>query len=283
MRGWMFVLALCGCDGVLGFGSPVQADARKQFFDAPSDSPFACVSGSTPAFSSLIHPYIAQSCTSYTHSSAANRAAALCASPTLTVSVGPIGGPLAAATGVDVLSPPDILVQAWLVPEGDVLIVYEFVGGANRYRRYAHQPDDSWLAIADLNLSTAGSTFSGLSLGPTPHLVHYDVNANFEELADDGSNTWATHVHAYTKAELNVALFDSPHLSGDGLRLIFVGASPATPSMQQMFFTDRRTIADTFRAAEPLQNVPLDVDAFLFDDCSRIVFSTGPLDYVQHA
>jgi hypothetical protein len=285
---WCVVL-LCACNSILGLRSTQPFDAA--YFDHPLDSPFSCpAAGNTPSFAPLGHRDIIKPCSMYTSSTSANRAAALCSDAMYPyVAVGPIDGPLAPAYGVD--TPPgtssDAIRRVWITPEGDVLILAEAVSSSLQWRRFQLQPDGSWAQIPDLGLQNIfGSLMSGVTRGPMPRLVWYAPNVatqQFQELGDDGSNTWQSVIGNYTHADLNVDTMTDPQLSADGLRLIFLGAAPGATS-SQLFYTDRATLTDRFRAAEPLSGAPYTIDAFLDDDCARLFYTGGfatEIDYVQ--
>ena len=172
-----------------------------------------------------------------------------------------------------VADPQNGLTKAWVVPEGDIVIVAGSVAGTPRFTRFQHQSDDTWLQISDLGIAANfGFTMGGLTAGPTPHLIRYDSNADFQEVIDDGSNTWATNVMpSYSRAELGVGnVLTNPYLSADGLRMTFIGSPPGANSPQAVYYTDRPTIADRFRAAEVLPGVPLEAEAFLDPTCARV-------------
>jgi hypothetical protein len=278
------VVVSCGCNGILGLGSTVAIDGR--LFDTPIDSPYSCpATGTTPHFSPTVHRDIAQNCVEYTISTTTGRAAAACSDPGQPpyIGDGAIDGSLAPASGIASITSPDSIAGVWLVPEGDVVIVAGLVAGTARFRRFQRAADGSWSSITDLNISAnSGFTMSGLTRGPAPHLVRYDINAEFEELGDDGSNMWATHVATFTRSTLGVGtVLTYPHLSGDGLRLLFI-ASPIGSSQQHVFYTDRARLGDPFRPADRLDELPVAIDTFLTDDCSRVYFTTGnEIGYAQ--
>jgi hypothetical protein len=112
---------------------------------------------------------------------------------------------------------------------------------------------------------------SGLTTGPNRHLIQYTTSSYFEELIDDGSNTWATLVSPpITDIELGVTTHGSPRLSADGLRLVFLGSPAGANTPQRLYYTDRATISDRFRPADLLPGVPENSDAFMDNNCARV-------------
>lgn len=283
------LLLICGCDQFFGLRNTVQVDAPPptdapdaQYFDAGLDAPFTCpTDGSVPVFLPQLHQDVLQDCFTYKVTST-GRAASLCTNDDGTpayVGVGPIDGTLSPALGVPIpaVGSGDFFTDVWITtaPAGDILIVAGYFSTTPRMFRYQEQGNGTWAQISDFGLAVNGApTMSGMSEGANPHVIRYDTAANFQELVDDGSNTWTTIITpSYAPADLGVGVHTYPQLSADGLRLTFVGSPPGTTGPQRIYYTSRAAITGRFAPAVPLSGVPFIADALMDPLCSRVYVS----------
>lgn len=248
-----------------------------QFFDAPSDAPFACPTGpEAPAFSPLFHQ-IVQDCTDYTASETTGRALAMCATEPPGVAEGPADGPLTLIPGLEIV-PGTTLSSPRLAPEGDELYVKQYpsmasFGGVTVYRKTG----TTWtatgsLAVPDADMISQQISFGTPSRGPTRRMfvMNGDGVAQEIELSDPSQPHL---INKYVATDLGLAyLSEAPNLSPDGLRLTLVGSG--TQRTLQLY-ASRTSLTERFPIPVPLPGVPRIDELFMTSDCSRVYFSAA--------
>lgn len=119
-------------------------------------------------------------------------------------------------------------------------------------------------------------TFSG----PGNGRILVTASDGIHELSDNGDGTW-TDIQVHSVAQLDLSsLSDGVTLTGDGLRMIFVGQPMGAPSLT-LLYADRPSIDAPFSAAFPMQTVEYFPNAFLTEDCARLyVWTLGTVFYV---
>ncbi len=282
MKSIAIVIAMCGCNQVFDLDSTRFVEPPREFFDAPSDAPFACPAGSfAPRFSPLLHQVFQQDCKDYVISTEAQRAMALCLDPDTfewRAAEGPIDGVLTPVPSFD--DPIFQLQFLRLAPEGDELIAVYYATARYEFRTYQRMPSGTWIRAADFGTTMSYLDISGPSRRPNRHVLRTGSDQQLHEFVQDAGGLW-TEVAAFTASELGVTFPGSPKLSADGLRLLLT-AAPPTASATRVMYSDRPTIQDRFRTAQPVEGVPRVLDAYMNDDCSRVYF--GGLEsvfYVQ--
>ena len=263
------MLALCGCNQIFGLPETHERPAvDAAYFDAPLDAPYACPStGTTPTFLRPLHQVIQQHCTDYMISSSAQVAMALCTTSNYDVVAarGLIDGMLDPVSGFEDAS--FELQRLRLAPEGDEVIATYYSVAMTRYefRTYRRQPDESWTRGPDVATEPSYFEFSAPSRRPDRRVLRTAADNHLHELAQDAAGAWS-EVASFLPSDLGVSYPGAPRLSADGLRLLMVDSGAVV-------YTDRPSIDAPFRHAEPLAGVPMVLDPYLTDDCSRIYFS----------
>ncbi|HSD90159.1 MAG TPA: hypothetical protein VLB44_21660 [Kofleriaceae bacterium] len=273
------LLALCACNQVFDLRSTKAIDARRDFFDAPLDAPYACpATGETPAFAPLFHQVIVQNCKDYAASQARHTGIALCDdqySGNYLLSDGPIDGPLTEIPGF--VDPLWFLQYLRASADGDELFAMYYSAGyqVRTFRRTT----GGWERRPDF-FDTAGYLeFSHPTNGPVRHAMHIDTTGKLLEFTEDAVGNW-TQIDSYTAAQLGIDFPGSPSLSGDGLRLMLYGRPGG--GAQHLAYTDRASLTDRFGPVRRLEGVPFVRDAMMTDDCSRVYFSgLESIFYVQ--
>jgi hypothetical protein len=285
MRRWWGLLALCACNELFGIDK-THALGRidAQYFDAMVDAPFSCPPvGTAPVFLTSPQQFVRQECLLYQYSSDADLAIADCVGM---LSQGTIGGPLAPIG--DLASSSTVFRQsAWLDPEGDQLIVQEQQSAVPAFVRYMHAGGDHWTRGGTLiwpGSLLAPYSASTPTRGVPRRMLALDNGGYLDEMIDDGSDTLQVH-RRYGQGELGIYNYEGPMLSADGLRMVVNGTVPDGMGNVHVavWYTDRPSIDDDFRAFTELPDVPSIPDPFLRDDCGRVYFSgIGSVWYVQH-
>jgi len=229
-----------------------------------------------PTFASSLIEILPRRCFSYTFSADVDLAVALCAdNNVLAIEEGPIDGALTPSTIA--LTIGENFQTPSLAPEGDLLIVRQFGGGANRFSAY-RRAGTGWawhrdvIDVPDDFLVTVGVP----SRGPSRRIL-VGGEAGLRELVEDPDG-W--RVHAETPwAALGVTFGAHPNLSEDGTRMTFLASSP---SPARMMYADRASLDEPFGAAREIPSLPeVTVGGFLTDDCGRFYF--GGLSSVFYA
>jgi len=273
MKSIAIVIAMCGCNQVFDLDSTQFVEPPREFFDAPIDAPFACpADSSTPRFSPFLRQVIQQDCRDYVVSAETQRALALCVDPDTyawVASEGPIDGFLTPAPGFE--DPVFELQFLRLAPEGDEAVAVYYATSTYEFRTYRRQSNGTWTRATDFGTTNAYLEISGPTRRPNRHVVRTGFDQKLHEFVQDDGGLW-TEVAAYTASELGVSYPGAPKLSSDGLRLLLNSTAPAS-SVPRVLYSDRPTIQDRFRAAQPLDGVPAVRDAYMNDDCSRVYFA----------
>ncbi len=286
------ILALaCGCNQVFGVqhtelvDSPPAVDAALP--------PVCPAIGTVPTFANELYQLQARYCSSYATSSDTDQAVALCNN---VVAAGTRDSELVPVA----MTPPSSPSYVRLAPEGDRML-------AGIYQTVAPYG----VVLHELSLDAAGATDRGVvfadkggayivastpTRGPVRAVVFSVYDAQLAasvliEIEDPGSG-W-TEKRRTPAETLGVSSVDEPHLSADGLRLVFVSYGgfvggdggpapepPTDPTMepaspdQPVFYTDRASRDEPFGMAKPLMTVPSFVQwPHLTEDCGRIYFS----------
>jgi hypothetical protein len=280
------LLAICGCNQVFGLEQTIPVAGDAQYFDAPADAPFACPPpGQTPQFSRLLHQ-IPQNCIEYSPSAAAGRAFAQCYEPRQQLAEGPLDGPF---TPVDAfaLAGGSHFDLAQLVPEGDEVIVRRWEDSSVVGRITVWHLDAAGTPTFDHDIQLPNNQtidsfvkFGAPSRGPLRRMIVQNGTGDPMEIEFDATGA-STLVASYKPADLgltNIAGI-APALTPDGLRSVLYAASSTASGM---FYTDRASLAETFRAASHLEHVPGAPDPYLTGACERLYFSSlGSIFWVQ--
>lgn len=284
MRFAGLLVALCGCNALFGLDQTVPLTIDAHYFDAPPDAPFTCpAAGGTPQFSRLLHQ-IPQRCGEYATSST-GRAIAMCFEPTMQLAEGPLDDTLTPIPEFAKSGPPN-LDHARYAPEGDELIVRRWDDGSVSGRILVYRRNDgAWTYDHDIKLPNNQAIdsfvrFGSPSRAPNRRLLVRNTTSDFDEIEIDATGA-STKIKTITPASIGLTNLAGivPNLSADGLRMVVYGASS---TMSGMFYTDRASLADSFRAATLLDDVPGAGDPFLSEDCSRLYFSAiGSVFWVQ--
>jgi hypothetical protein len=269
------LVALCGCNSVLGVHSTEKRDAAMPYYDAPFDAPFACPPlGTAPRFTNVLRQAVFQDCTDYTTSAAAGLAVASCSNA---ISAGPIDMPLT------VIVPLSTSVQYYrprLSPEGDAILMFVYDTTSGQHFEEFREVGGTWTLTEILPFAVAGDIISAPTRSPNRHVLVVGTDASLHEMADQGGNVW-TETAVHPNSELGVGNLGPPYLSTDGLRLM-MGAVPQGGTMLLAMYTDRDALDQPFRPAVPLVGVPGALDGFMTEDCSRIYMSgLESIFYVQ--
>jgi hypothetical protein len=217
-----------------------------------------------PEFSSVVHDIMLRDCYYYAISEGAELATAACIVDSVArVREGPIGGPLH-----DVSIAPTIagstMDRAALSPEGDHLVIRQYGAGPQRISWYARGPS-GWVWESDIGETSDLSTGGAPSAGPDRRALHA-TSGGLRELHQAGG-AW-TELSITSWGTLGVAQGAQPHLSPDGLRLLFVAGD-------RVMYTDRLTIDSTFGPALEIETVGRTSNAFLVSDCARIFYGAS--------
>lgn len=284
------VLALtCGCNQAFGLQRTELVDSPPAVDAAP---PPACPAiGTVPTFANELYQLQARFCFSYAASGDTDQAVAICNS---VVSAGARDTELAPVAMTPPISPTYVRVA----PEGNRLFaaVYQTVSPYG-------------LQLREFSLDAAGATDLGVAFaaedspylvastptrGPVRAVVFSGYDAQLAasvliEIEDPGSG-WIEKRRTLVET-LGVSSVSEPHLSADGLRLVFVsydngstgssGGTDPDPSTtvppspdQPVYYTDRASRDEPFGMAKPLMTVPSFVQwPYLTEDCGRIYFS----------
>ena len=262
-----WLLCLGACNWVYGLDQTRLPDPP-----GPDAAPRCSASGAL-AFSPRVTQAVIQECTDYTIQG--TMAIAECGSGFLTTKLagGPVDAPLVpidiAATRLNAH-----LVAPRLTPDGDLIVHQELPtrsSVASVYRR----DGEGWTWQSDLPFALPPFARAGLpSKGPRRHLMVTYAD-HIEEAGDDGTGNWTTTSSPF--GALGVTKVNSAiHLSADGLRAVFTGAT----TLPEVRYAVRSRIDAPFEGSFPL-TVPAAMDAYLTEDCSRLYFSgLGSIFYV---
>lgn len=277
------VLAVAGCNSVFGVHQTEQAPvADAQFFDAPSDAPYACPQiGTAPVFKKYYHQALDQSCSGYTTSPRTNLATAMCVAPSV-VREGAIDGPMTVSTFASPPSTSGAVYRAKLGPDGDVLLVRRFDTIKNAFTISLYERTaETWTYRYDALVPTVdGSLPSTPTRGASARrfLLYFAVNqGEFHEIVETSPGVWSDLL-THTTTELGVdAVFDV-NLSPDGLRIVFGGGTSVSTAI---FYADRARVGDPFGHTTPF-DLPAAYGAFMTEDCGRMYFEgLGTIFYVS--
>jgi len=232
--------------------------------EAPLNPRCPPASSGPPVFSSVSHDLMARDCYYYALSEDAELAVATCVvDSTLRLREGSIGGELH-----DVAIAPTIagysMDRPALSPEGDHLVIRQFGSGAQRVSWYARGPS-GWVWESDIDAASGFSTGGAPSAGPDRRVLHA-TGGGLRELHQVGA-AW-TERSVTSWSTLGVTQGAQPHLSPDGLRLVFVDGD-------KVMYADRLTLASTFGPAVEIDSVGKTTSVFLPSDCARIFYVTG--------
>jgi hypothetical protein len=272
MRSWFALVALFGCNQVLGIGPSVLADAQQ--YDSPLDAPYACPSaGTSPRFARNLHQVTTTNCNDYTFSAEANRSTGWCLDPTGTT-VGIWEGTydmddMHPAVGFD--TPGIDVYDPRLTPEGDQLYVKVIQGVNTRIVVYQRDPG-GWMP--DHNVAALVSNadqVASVSRGPTRRLFIIR-NYSLREVEVDATGA-STELAPYTEVSFGLTSIFNPRVTADGLRLVVSGTSSSIPRMA-LYVASRPDLASRFGPATVIENIPsTTASASLSTDCSRLYFS----------
>jgi hypothetical protein len=283
MKAWMLV-CLCACNQIFGLD---ETHGFTRVFDAPIDAPFACPPpGQTPAFNTAPHQVqLFPGCNGYVLATDAGLALALCSNSIVQGAIDSPMTPVADLTSTD----SNVLRYApRLSPEGDQVVVAETQQSplVRQYVRYLHGGGDHWTrndVLVMPSMLPPIAWLSGPTRGPARRLLAVGSDDSIYELVDDGSPNLQLRA-TYTAAMLGIHNLTAPQLSPDGLRIV-VAATQADAMgnvLQAVWYTDRATLDDSFRPADPMPTVPVISDPFMTADCSRVYFTgIGSLWFVQ--
>jgi len=285
MRFAVVTLVLCACNQLYGLEPTEPLPIEPVFFDAPADAPFACPPiGQTPQFSRLFHQ-IPQTCTEWTGSLISGKALAMCFQPTMQIGQGPVEGPLAPIAGFETVNQVHFDAPRTL-PDAEQVIIrrWDETTVFGEIRVYNRDANDALTYSHEIKLPSAATDsfvrYGSPSRGPKRRMFVRQLSIPLTEIEVDETGT-STQVATYSETDLDVTSFAGlpPSMTGDGLRIVF---SAAGPTMNGIFYSDRASLGDRFRAASLLMGVPSSSDAFMTDDCERMYFSgLGSILYVQ--
>lgn len=260
------LLVLAGCNQVFGLRETVAIDAQQ--FDAPPDAAFQCPpAGTPPAFAALLHQAVTRNCVSYTTSHTANRAAAFC------IDLDAIAdGAIDEVPALSILTPANAFDMPRLTPEGDEMWVRHRTSNAATFAVYRHDGEHQWSWVRDLPIPSSSRddllTTPSRSIAGVRRFLRYAFSElRLYEYTYDG--TTATPIRAYDAAALAVTFISFPSLTGDGLRLVFVGSEVGSTSALT-FYADRPSLDVAFSPATVLTTAPVTTDPFLTEDCARL-------------
>lgn len=276
------LLGLAGCNAIFGLQPTVSVDLDAQYFDAPSDAPFACPpTGETPAFTRLLHQIDLQ-CTDYSASATSGRSVGWCRSSQLSwIGEGPSDGPYAPIAGLT-STPSTAIGEPRLDPDGAELLVRRSptmaaIGQVQVYRRGA----DNQFTVAH-DLQSWGPAFGpDIAFGittrtPVQRMFFLDQGLAVETTVDRATGQLTAIASYDPAADFGLVYFASaPNLSADGLRVVFAAS---TADGGHVYYSDRPSLDARFRTPVALTNVPFVYDPFLSEDCARIYFSG--FDYI---
>lgn len=270
MRRALFAFVLAGCNSLFDL-QPTDLVEYQRIDAAPLDAPPMCPPSGTPlAFSKYVTQAFSQPIRDYTFSTSSQLAIAQCQQP-YEVCEGRLGEPLSKAPGFD--APPDWEVgEPRLSAAGDVALVKltRLSVSGTKFTLYARGADGRWMLASDTNLPNQFSgSVSQPTRGPDRHVIVVDGSGVTEWVLTDIWRLGAT----YTNAQLGVASFIYPRISGDGLRMTAYGQLAAQPAYRTLYF-DRASISAPWNPAQALTGAPSNInDAVLSDDCSRLYFT----------
>ena len=255
-----------GCNQVFEINTTALVDAR--YFDVGIDAPFTCPSvGETPTFDVSLQQVVLQQADQYTTSPTTGRAIGILG---LSVFEGPVDGPMTEQSGFGTpgcLSCTEFLAPR-LTPEGDAIYATrQSQTDLNAHLvRFRSAGPDKW--ASDLDLGEVSSYWiSSVSRGPTRRVVLNDGAMLREYTVTD---VGLELVQSYTPADLAVSDMQSPMLTADGLRMLFVLPDFTTP---KAYMTDRPDLDSRFGPARLLPGVPAYDGAYMLEDCSRVYVS----------
>ncbi|HEY5948227.1 MAG TPA: hypothetical protein VIV40_22175 [Kofleriaceae bacterium] len=279
------LLALCSCNQIFGLDKTIATGAADAtYFDAPADAPFACPPvGMTPQFSRLFHQ-IPQRCTEWSSSQQAGRAIAMCFEPAMQIGAGPYDGPLELVPGLETVNKIHFDAPR-MTPEGDQVVIRDWnestvVGRIGVYQRtetgltYSHE-----IKLPNNVTTDSFVRYGSPSRGPVRRMFARNNTGGLQEIEVDASGA-SNLVRVYTEADFGVTSLAGlpPSMTPDGLRIVFYAAA----SESGIFYSDRASVNESFRAATLLMNVPGTADAFMTENCERIYFSAlGSVLWIQ--
>jgi len=258
-----WIVALAGCDGVLGLHGVSLVDGRP---DAPP--PMCPAIGKVPTFTGQIGAIPARGCQSYTISSSMSTAAALCDDQ---IELGPTDQGLSPAPVPQLGATPAVPAIA---PEGDVMVV-RHQGATTSFQLDTLQLVGSQWQIVGASFSVpAIATTSSPSRAPTRRLL-VSEGSEVVELESTTLGTWTMHdTYSVVSAPLALpSMVGGVALTEDGLRALFFVPSSATETGDSLYYADRATLDDQFGSASALA-VPEPLESpYMTADCARIYFT----------
>jgi hypothetical protein len=261
------LVLLAACNQVYDLQPTVARDAR--FFDAPSDAPFSCPLDAPLAFSSKL-AQLPLDCAYYTASASKNRGLAACRINDIQViSIGPVDGPFA-SLGLPPESSEIELSQPRLAADGELFLLHTYdIGNVVGRVRVYRDIGGTWVRGTDLpgdNIRTTNP-----SRGPDRRILVHATATELRELREDGSGAWLP-VRTHSLAQIGVPNLTVLWLAPDARRLLFAVNAAGPPEIAFLAFTVRSSVDDLFGPMVRTE-LPLIIDPFITDDCSRIYFS----------
>lgn len=270
MRCALVAVVLAGCNPIFDL-RPTDLVEYAPIDAPPIDAPPMCPPTATPlVFARTLTQAFAQEVREYTFSTSSQLALAQCQAP-YDLCEGRLGDRMSKVVGFAPEPGSTSVGEPRLSAFGDVALVKQIMATQAKFSLYARGPDGAWSFVADTNLpAQLSASASQPTGGPERHVMFVDQGGAVSEWVQ--TTTW-TKVATYTNAELGVAIFFAPRLSGDGLRMTGYGQLSSVPIYRTLYF-DRASLADRWNPAVALEGVPNNLtDAMLSEDCSRLYFS----------
>lgn len=277
-------LYVAACNQVFGIDpTTAKLPIDAQYFDAPLDAPFACPPiGTTPRFSSLLHQPILQPCSDYTLDLIGGAIALCNASPALGISEGARDASMAMANGF--IDPTGSFAYPRVTPEGDEVVLTKSFGRSvpgeiHVFERQGIGWNHAYQVVASFAFQP-GVRIGTPTAGPVRRIMIIDRGTVYE--LSFGGDGVAAVLDQYTPGALGLTnLANAPNLSPDGLRLTMTGTI-AGEQIVRTVFSDRMTLGERFRLADPIVAFANASDSFMTADCARIYFSAvASVLYVQ--
>ncbi|MBA3391982.1 MAG: hypothetical protein H0T89_05020 [Deltaproteobacteria bacterium] len=171
-----------------------------------------------------------------------------------------------------------------LSPEGDQLFVVNTTPSSVSTLELYQRAGTTWAhratAVMPFNINSGVSSPTRAGAAPVRRMVS-ERAGDLDEYIEGANNTWTvatTHLHT----QFEVVAIAWPHLSADGLRLVFQAKQAFADPAQSAYYSDRSSIDAPFRAAQLIYPAPgpnIDMPA-LSADCSRLYASINGVIYV---
>jgi hypothetical protein len=267
---WLLAL-LGGCHDLFNLELVEIGDGSGGDPDRPIDPQCPAIGDGPPVFRTEPRIAIGRLCLDYTTSHAANLATAVCNDGTSpVVEQGPIDSALAPAQVV--VEPGDeTIVEAWLAPEGDVLVA--------RQRVYPENPSVHRIATYELDGATwrfrnqiaAQSTFvtAGVpSAGPERRVLVNQVSPPLIRELVERAGAWEEVRQIPWTDLLPNGSGGSTHLSSDGLRMTF-------EAFLKVHYAVRPSVDAPFNVPVAIAGIDAPRDPFIAENCERIYYVAG--------